>query len=32
MESLNEKSKRQKSKPNNDIIFIAHKHTCVYER
>ncbi|EKI42440.1 hypothetical protein EC07798_1838 [Escherichia coli 07798] len=31
MESLNEKSKRQKSKPNNDIIFNAHKYTGAYE-
>ncbi len=29
MESLNEKSKRQKSKPNNDIIFNAHKYTAL---
>lgn len=32
MESLNEKHQYKKPKPNNDIIFIAHKHTCVYER
>lgn len=32
MGSLNEKSKCKKSKSNDDIIFIAHKHTCVYER